>query len=115
VAASPGALNLGESEAGPSSQTVTLTNSGDSAVTYTLSYEDTVATYGDPTNPTFGYAPSQVDLPSEVPVAAGGQATYEVPLAPYPGLQQPQCGGYVVLTPAEREPLRLPYAVFAGD
>ena len=115
VAASPGALNLGESEAGLSSQTVTLTNSGDSAVTYTLSYEDTVATYGDPTNPTFGYAPSQVDLPSEVTVAAGEQATFEVTIAPNPGLEQAQYGGYVTLTPAEGEPLRIPYAGFAGD
>src|SRR5699024_3362089 len=115
VAASPGALNLGESEAGPSTQTVTLTNTGDATVTYALSYEDAVTTSGDPNNPSFSYAPSRVQLPAQVSVGAGQTATFQVTIAPNTRLDLAQYGGYLVLTPGEGEPLRIPYAGFAGD
>lgn len=115
VAASPGALNLGESEAGPSTQTVTLTNTGDATVTYALSYEDAVSTSGDPNNPSFSYAPSRVQLPAQVSVGAGQTATFQVTIAPNTRLDLAQYGGYLVLTPGEGEPLRIPYAGFAGD
>lgn len=111
----PSALSLGESEAGPATETLTVSNSGDQAVTYTVSYEDAVATGGDPDNPSFFSAPSTVDAPETVSVGAGQSASFDVTISPNADLELAQYGGYVVLTPDEGEPVRIPYAGFAGD
>lgn len=116
TAVSPGKLSLGESEAGPSTQTLTLTNDGDAPVTYALSHADGISTAGAPSNPEFfeGGATVAFSAPS-VTVPAGGTATVDVtvsaPAEPVLG----QYGGWVVLTPAEGQPLRVPFAGFAGD
>lgn len=112
---SPSALSLGESQGGAEPQTVTVTNSGDSAVTYDLSFEDAVATSGDPNDPSFSYAASTVDMPESVTVPAGSSASFDVTIAPNEGLTLAQYGGYVTLTPQDGPPLRVPYAGFAGD
>src|SRR5699024_3576370 len=115
VSVAPSALSLGESQGGTDPQTVTVTNSGDAEVTYELSFEDGVATSGDPNNPEFSYAASSVDMPESVTVPAGSSVSFDVAIAPNDGLELAQYGGYVVLTPADGAPVRVPYAGFAGD
>lgn len=115
VSATPSALSLGESDDGTEAHTVTVTNSGEAEVTYDLSAEDGVATSGDPNDPEFSYAASSVDLPASVTVPAGSSASFDVTIAPNEELELAQYGGYVELTPQDGEPLRIPYAGFAGD
>src|SRR5699024_11771344 len=91
------------------------TNSGDSAVTYELSFTDAVAAGGDPNNPSFSLATSTVEMPETVTVPAGSSSTFEVSIAPNEGLDLAHYGGYVLLTPDEGAPLRIPYAGFTGD
>lgn len=112
----PGKLSLGESEAGPSTQTLTLTNDGDAAVTYELSHADGISTAGAPNNPEFfeGGATVEFSAPS-VTVPAGGSATVDVTVTAPAEPDLGQYGGWVVLTPAEGEPLRVPFAGFVGD
>lgn len=112
---SPGALSLGESEAGPVTETITATNDGPDDVTYAVSFEDGISTSGNPNNPAFSYATSTVQVPETVTVPAGGSASLDVTISPNTGLELAQYGGYVILTPEEGEPLRVPYAGFAGD
>lgn len=115
VSVAPSALSLGESQGGTEPQTVTVTNSGDSAVTYELSFTDAVAAGGDPNNPSFSHATSTVEMPEMVTVPAGSSTSFEVSIAPNDGLDLAQYGGYVLLTPDEGAPVRVPYAGFAGD
>ena len=118
---SPGKLSLGESEAGPATRTLTVTNSGAEAVTYTVSFEDAISTaedpaYGDtPDNPGFDFQESIVDAPESVTVPAGSSVSFDVTISPSPDLVLAQYGGYISLTPATGAPLRVPYAGFAGD
>ncbi|TDC51735.1 peptidase S8 [Jiangella ureilytica] len=116
VAVAPGKLSLGESEAGPSTRTLTLTNDGDSAVTYELSHADGISTAGAPNNPGFfeGGATVAFSAPS-VTVPAGGSASVEVTVTAPAEPALGQYGGWVVLTPADGQPLRVPFAGFVGD
>ncbi len=123
---SPGKLSLGESEGGPVTRTLTVTNDGDADVTYELSSLDAVATGGlqetdgvvttrSPDNPGFFAGQARVVMPDLVIVPAGDSATFEVTIEPQ-GLSQAQYGGYIVLTPSEEgAPLSVPFAGFAGD
>jgi len=111
----PGKLSLGESEHGPVSRELTVTNNGDEPVTYELSSVDAVATAGNPDNPSFFGGTSRVVMADQVTVPAGESATITVQIEPE-GLTQAQYGGYVVLAPTDgEEPLRVPFAGFAGD
>lgn len=112
---SPGSISLGESEEGPVTETLTATNTGDSEITYTVTYEDAISTSGDPNNPAFSHGTSTVAAPETVTVPAGSSTSFEVSIAPHEGLELAQYGGYVILTPDEGEPVRVPYAGFAGD
>lgn len=116
VAVAPGKLSLGESEAGPSVRTLTLTNDGDSAVTYELSHADGISTAGAPNNPGFfeGGATVAFSAPS-VTVPAGGSASVDVTVTAPAEPALGQYGGWVVLTPADGQPLRVPFAGFVGD
>jgi minor extracellular serine protease Vpr len=119
----PGKLSLGESEAGPVTRTLTVSNSGPAAVTYDLSHAAALATTG--TFPPLGFfnAPSSVSfsqsgLPvTSVTVPAGGAADFEVTVAPNAGLADKSLfGGYVVLTPqGGGQTYRVPFAGFKGD
>ncbi|MEE6283230.1 S8 family serine peptidase [Georgenia sp. MJ170] len=112
---SPGKLSLGESEAGPVTRTLTVTNNGEDTVTYELSSIDAVATAGDPDNPGFFGGESDVVMPDLVIVPAGESASFQVSIAPV-GLEQAQYGGYIVLTPDDDgQQLSVPFAGFAGD
>jgi minor extracellular serine protease Vpr len=113
----PGKLSLGESEAGPVTRTLTVKNSGNAPVTYSLAHEPALASRGTFTLSYFN-APATVtwSAPS-LTVPAGGTATLDVTIAPSATLQdQALYGGYLVLTPqgGGRE-VRVPYAGFKGD
>ncbi|WP_328591657.1 S8 family serine peptidase [Occultella glacieicola] len=112
---SPGKLSLGESEAGPVTRTLTVTNTGADELTYDLTFEDAVSTGGAPYNPSFYWAESTVDMPASVTVPAGGSVEIDVSITPSADLELAQYGGYISLTAGAAQPIRVPYAGFAGD
>lgn len=117
TAVTPGKLSLGESEHGPVTATLTVTNDGDADVTYATSVVDAVATSGNPDVPSFLLGGTTVEMPESVTVPAGGSAELTVSIDPDEELEAElaQYGGFVVLTPTEGEPLSVPFAGFAGD
>jgi minor extracellular serine protease Vpr len=119
----PGKLSLGESEAGPATRTLTLTNNANAGVTYDLSHVEAIATTGTfPADLGFWLPDTQVvfSAPS-VTVPAHGSATVNVTITADPlednlpagGLY----GGYLVFTDhADAESVfSVPYAGFKGD
>lgn len=119
---SPGKLSLGESEAGPVTCTLTLTNVGCDDVTYALSHAPAATSPGgdhwSPTSVMVGAA--TVDFSARrVRVPAGGSATLGVTIRANPALADGSLfGGYLVFTPEGRaadDALRVPYAGFKGD
>ena len=121
----PGKLSLGESQAGPAPRTLTLTNSGSSAVTYNLSAVDALMTQPS-SNPgnihPFAFAtvlgPSTVEFSSSsVTVPAGGSASVDVTISPNAALGNLALyGGYVTFTPTTPgQTYSVPYAGLKGD
>ncbi|MCL3863268.1 Fn3-like domain-containing protein [Actinotalea sp. K2] len=115
VVIAPGKLSLGETTRRPARHTLTLTSTGSQDVTYTTSFVDAVATADDPDNPGFYLGESSVRMPGSVTVPAGGTAKVTVSIAADTELELAQYGGHLVFTPEEGDPLRVPYAGFAGD
>ena len=113
----PSRVSLGEGTGG--SATLTISNHGNGAVTYTASHAGGLTT-GGATNAPSLFVPTgsaAFSVPS-VTVPAGGQATLGVTFSALqnPVLDRSQYGGYVVLTPDNGgAPLRVPYAGFNGD
>ncbi len=110
---SPSEISLGEGTGGAT--TLTITNSGSSAVTYTLGHQAAVST-GRATNaPGFflGNAGVAFSAPS-VAVPAGGSATVGVTITK-PLSQGQQYGGFIRLSGDNGKVLRVPYAGFSGD
>jgi subtilisin family serine protease len=111
----PGKLALGESEAGPKTFQLTITNNGMKPVTYTLGAEEGVAvrtTY----SPVFSIAPSTVTFSQPtVTVKQNHSETISVTIgASLP--QGYQYGGWITFTPDDNgETVRVPFAGFAGD
>jgi minor extracellular serine protease Vpr len=118
VMVSPGKLSLGESESGPSTQTLTVTNIGADAVTFDLSHVAAVASGPNTfTVGTFGsFATAAFSAPS-ITVLPGSSATVDVTITAPAGLaNRGQYGGYVVLTPqGGGATYRVPYAGLKGD
>jgi subtilisin family serine protease len=116
VHVSPGKLSLGETQAGPITRTLTVTNSGSSAETFTPSHEPSLASLGTFTLSFFN-APANVTFSApSLTVPAGGTGTIDVTIAPNTGLADKALfGGYIVLTPASGREVRVPYAGFKGD
>jgi minor extracellular serine protease Vpr len=125
VHVSPGKLSLGESEAGPHAVSLTVSNSGDEDVTFTLGSQANVITAsrsipsGPPDNPgptgiSFfgGTSAVQFEAPS-VTVPAGGSAVVNATVFTA-AAQNLLYGGYITLTSADQV-LRVPYAGFLGD
>ena len=120
----PSQIALGESEAGPKTQTVTVKNEGGASITYDLSHVAALAT-GPNTQSGASYAPSGVfDAASgvvfsaaSVTVPSGGSASFDVTIAANPTLPERSLyGGYVVLTPqGGGAVVRVPFAGFKGD
>lgn len=121
VTARPAKLALGESQAGPSHVTITLTNAGAAAITYDVSHlpaASTTGTYWATSPSADGASPADVvfSAPS-LTVPASGQASLDVTITASPALGQGSLyGGYLVLAPqGGGTRLRVPYAGFAGD
>jgi minor extracellular serine protease Vpr len=124
VDVTPGKLAMGESEAGPQTRTLTITNNGSSAVTFDMSHAPALVT--GPKNPanfpavtTFNAPATATFSAASVTVPAGGTATVNVTItapAAAGAVNLGQYGGYVVLTPqGGGQTYRVPYAGFIGD
>jgi subtilisin family serine protease len=113
----PGKLSLGETQLGPITRTLTVTNDGASAVTFNPSHEPALATLGTFTISFFD-APATVSWSApSLTVPAGGTGTIDVTISPNVSLADRAIfGGYLVLTPqgGGRE-VRVPYAGLKGD
>ncbi|HET8539466.1 MAG TPA: S8 family serine peptidase [Anaeromyxobacter sp.] len=113
----PSKLSLGESQAGPSTVSLTLTNDGATDAVYTLSHQPALANGASTFTPSFFAAFADVTFSATtVAVPAGASAvvsaTITAPAAPDRG----QYGGYLVVTPeGGGHALRVPYAGFIGD
>jgi len=116
TAVSPGKISLGESENGPVTTTLRLTNSSAAAVTYEIGSEDGISTAGSSLQPSFYLEEAVVEAPASVSVPAGGSASVDVTItAPDPGeLTGFVYGGWITLTSADDE-LVIPFAGLAGD
>jgi subtilisin family serine protease len=114
----PSKLALGESQAGPATRTVTLTNSGPAAVTYDLSHTAALSTGPNTFTPSFltGFAAVSFSAPT-VTVPAGGTATVTATITADSTLPDRSLyGGYLVFTPQGGGiTLHVPYSGFKGD
>src|ERR671914_217242 len=115
---SPGKLALGEGT-GPHAHTLTIANSGSSAVTYDVGHQPAVGTTASTYAPglVLNFASATFSA-SSVVVPAGGEATLGVTITPNsaPANDRRIYGGYIRLTPqGGGAPLRVPYAGFTGD
>ncbi|AGB17600.1 subtilisin-like serine protease [Halovivax ruber XH-70] len=114
--AAPGQLSLGDGAA--AEVTVTLTNDGETDVTYELGHAGTVGTAVNTFSPGFYLSGSSVSGPETVTVPAGESAAVELTItAPAYGLPNHQYGGYVTFTPTDEahDSLRVPYSGYEGD
>ena len=120
VSVSPAKISMGESEAGGSTQTLTLSNKGAADVTFDLSSVNGLTTGPNTFTPSFfvGTASVAFSAPS-VTVPAGGSATVSAtitPAAATASVNGGQYGGYIVLTPqGGGQVYRVPFAGFIGD
>ena len=118
----PGKLSLGESEFGPSVNSLSVKNEGASDLTYDLSHISAIQTLGTFALSFFN-APStvvysQLGVPvTSITVPAGGEAIVDVTISPHPLLSdRAQFGGYLVFTPqGGGQTYRVPFAGFKGD
>jgi minor extracellular serine protease Vpr len=114
---SPAKLALGEGQAGPVTQTLTLQNGSGAAVTYGLTHVAALAT--GPTEFTVGefLAPASVAFSTpSVTVPPGGTATVNVTITAPTTANLYTYGGYLVATPQGGGlPLRVPYMGVTGD
>jgi len=112
----PGVIAAGEGEAGPFTQTLTLTNTGPASVTYDLSSVNAISTGGVITA-SFYLSDAWVEFgATSVTVPAGGSATVNATIYPATGPTYGQYGGYIVFTPqGGGQVYRVPFAGFVGD
>lgn len=114
----PPKLSLGETQAGPITRTLTITNKSAWPVTYDLTTTPALATGPGTFVLSYFNAPSTVifGAPS-ILVPANGSATIDVTVIPNPGLADRSLfGGYIVFTPQGGGPVyRVPFAGFKGD
>lgn len=113
----PGKLSLGESQAGPAIQTITIENNGGDTLTYALSHAPALATGPNTFTPSFVNAPATVTFSANsIIVPPGGSAAVTVTITPNAGLADRSLyGGYLVATADNGDVLRVPYAGFKGD
>jgi minor extracellular serine protease Vpr len=117
----PGRIALGESVTPAPTNSVTVTNRGAAAVTYTLGHAPALSTGANTNTPSFvtGFASvayTQLGVPvTSVTVPAGGSATVDVMITENAGLpDKSQYGGYLTFT-GGGQTFRVPYAGFKGD
>jgi subtilisin family serine protease len=120
---SPGKLSLGESETGPATRTLTLTNRAAADVTYDLSHAPALSTGPNTFMPSFNSAFATVSFSSlggpisSVTVPAGGSASVDATITAPGGLANLGIyGGYLVFTPqGGGQTYRVSYAGLKGD
>jgi hypothetical protein len=112
----PGALSLGEGQAGPQTRTLRIENKGDGPVTFDLSYVNALST-GGVTTPSFVASDATVAFSaSSVTVPAGATAAVDVTITPATEPTSGQYGGYLAFTPqGGGRVYRVPFAGFVGD
>ena len=112
----PAKLALGESEAGPVTQTFTVKNAAATPATFDLSFENALSTGGVIT-PSFFGSDAEVEFSSaSITVPARGEGTFTATITPATGPNQGQYGGYIVLTQQGADHVfRVPFAGFVGD
>jgi len=112
----PGALAVGEGQAGPQTRTVQIENKAANPVTYDLSYINALST-GGVTVPSF--LPSDAMVTFSVPsvtAPAHGTAFVDATITPATSPVNGQYGGYIVFTPqGGGQVYRVPFAGFVGD
>lgn len=115
---SPGKLSLGDSSAGPVTQSLTISNQGTSTMTYDLGTVPALSTGPNAFSPTFltGFA-NVAFSKSSVTVPAGASATVSVTITANPALPDDSLfGGYVVVSPkAGGEAIHVPYDGLKGN
>ncbi len=121
----PGKISTGESADGPFTQTLTITNGGGAAGTWTLEAVDAVSTYVDPKDPQatqnkvlYSADSSIVQFSAtSVTVPAGGSATVDVTILPNDNaVAGTQYSGFIQLKPTEGTGMiNVPFAGMAGD
>ena len=114
----PGKLSLGETQSGPVTRWLTLTNDGYKTATYTLSHEPALSTGPNTFTVSFttGFADVTFSAPS-IEVPKHGKVKVGVTFTPNPALADKSLyGGYIVFTPTDGGRVyRVPYAGFKGD
>lgn len=116
----PGKLALGESQFGPVTSALTVTNKGDHEITYDLSFVNALSVGGNTFTPSFFLSDANVtfSVPS-ITIPSGGTASVNVTITAPTTTTTPnrgQYGGYIVFTPqGGGESFRVPYAGLVGD
>jgi len=112
----PAKIAVGEGEAGPYTQMLTVENKGDADVTYGLSYVNARSTGGVITPAFYTSDASVAFSAASVTVPAGGTATVSATITPASGPTYGQYGGYIIFTPqGGGQVYRVPFAGFVGD
>lgn len=112
----PGKLSLGEGEAGPSTQTLTIKNRAKFPVTYNVTSVNALSTGGTITPTYFTSNASVAFDQTSITVPARGRTTLTATITPATTPANGQYGGYIVLTPVDGGRVyRVPFAGFVGD
>ncbi|TAK55837.1 MAG: peptidase S8 [Gammaproteobacteria bacterium] len=113
----PAKIAAGESQGGPFTQTLTISNRGTGAVTYDLTSVNALSTGANTFTPSFNTSNASVAFSAaNVTVPAGGSATVDATITPATAPVGGQYGGYVVLTPqGGGQVYRVPFAGYIGD
>jgi len=118
---SPAKIATGESQAGPFTQNLKITNASKAPVTYNLSAVEALSVRNT-FAPAFSTSDASVvftkdGLPiTSITVGAGGVANIKATIYPATGPDKAQYGGYLVFTPqAGGQIYRVPFAGFVGD
>jgi subtilisin family serine protease len=114
---SPSKLSLGESEAGPATHTLTVTNDSAGERTYSFTHQPALSTGANTNAVSFSTAAASVSFtPSSITIPANGSAQVGVTITAPAGLaDRGVYGGYLIASAEGTDPVRVPYAGFKGD
>jgi len=116
IVITPSKIEAGESEAGPYTTKIMISNKSATPITYKLSYENALTTSGTMTPDFYTSDANVVFNKSSVTVPAKGIAYFKVTINPATGPDLAQYGGYIYLTPKVGDlTLTIPFAGFVGD
>jgi subtilisin family serine protease len=113
----PGKLSLGESEHGPATHTLTVSNASSEPVTYVPSFVNAVSTGAHTYALSYSTSNASVAFDAAaLTVPAGGSAQLTVTVTAPTGPVGGQYGGYILLTPDNGgQVVRVPFAGYVGD